>query len=402
MVNLCHDPITALQKLPKGNGPAIVAHTSTGEVSQGFPPPTKLSEYWLHLYHYATLLNCCENFLSATIPSAPCLLCHPFGRLHSIFCAYLVYPVLSLPQESFAHTLEIKEPEVCEAITEFHHEPPEEEVQEEEQQFSAVGYAQEEEQQFSAVGYAQEEEPPMATMTSRLNQVQRVTTIKQPTPLEDRGSAARAVPALIHHPLPPTVAEEVDLSSQNRHDVEQECGSLQTGTVVTDTEMEFILPSTEHGAEQGSADEGRKRRRGRRKQVPKKQQCADSPRASESEGDALAVSLQENSGGGASVATDDGAMLPPAKRVRKLTARQKWSLEQAQEELEQKEEVGRSTRKKPPVQWSVEEVSDFINSIDSSCTYLFREHVSSQLSKIRLYRHNFYFCRRSMVELLSL
>ncbi|KAL5457546.1 hypothetical protein EMCRGX_G034816 [Ephydatia muelleri] len=341
MVNLCHDPITALQKLPKGNGPAIVAHTSTGEVSQGFPPPTKLSEYWLHLYHYATLLNCCENFLSATIPSAPCLLCHPF--------------------ESFAHTLEIKDPE-------------EEEVQEEEQQFSAVGYAQEEEQQFSAVGYAQEEEPPMATMTSRLNQVQRVTTIKQPTPLEDRGSAARAVPALIHHPLPPTVAEEVDLSSQNRQDVEQESCSLQTGTVVTDTKMEFILPSTEHGAEQGSADEGRKRRRGRRKQVPKKQQCADSPRASESEGDALAVSLQENSGGGASVATDDGAMLPPAKRVRKLTARQKWSLEQAQEELEQKEEVGRSTRKKPPVQWSVEEVADFITSIDSSCTYLFREH----------------------------
>lgn len=90
MVNLCHDPIIALQKLPKGNGPPIVAHTSTGEVSQGFPPPTKMSEYWLHLYNYATLLNCCENFLSATIPSAPCLLCHPFGRLHPI-SSYLMH-----------------------------------------------------------------------------------------------------------------------------------------------------------------------------------------------------------------------------------------------------------------------------------------------------------------------
>lgn len=209
--------------------------------------------------------------------------------------------------------------------------------------------------------------------TSRLNQVQRVAVIKQQAPLEDRGTAVRAMPTLIHLAPQLTLVEEADLGSQDG--VEQESCALQAGTMEMDTtEVDFIFPGTEHDAEQGSAHEGRKRRRGRHKLVPlKKQQCADSPRASESEGDAALASSQENCGVGAT--TDAGIVLPPPKRVRRLSARQKSSLEQAQE-LGQEEVGGRSTRKKLPVQWNVEEVADFIDSIDSSCTYLFREHVS--------------------------
>ena len=81
MLDLCFDPVAALERIPSGVGPVLVARTQDGEVaSHGFAPPNKLSEYWDQLYSYATLLQCCENFLSAATPSAPCLLCHPFGK----------------------------------------------------------------------------------------------------------------------------------------------------------------------------------------------------------------------------------------------------------------------------------------------------------------------------------
>ena len=81
LLDLCYDPVAALEKIPCGMGPVLVAHTKDGEMaSHGFPPPAKLSEYWIQLYEYSGLLQCCDNFLSAVTPSAPCLLCHPFGR----------------------------------------------------------------------------------------------------------------------------------------------------------------------------------------------------------------------------------------------------------------------------------------------------------------------------------
>ena len=81
LLDLCQDPIAALEQIPGGPGPALIAHNADREIqSQGFLPPTKLSDYWSQLYKYASLLQCCENFLSATIPSVPCLLCHPFGE----------------------------------------------------------------------------------------------------------------------------------------------------------------------------------------------------------------------------------------------------------------------------------------------------------------------------------
>ena len=87
LLDLCQDPIAALERIPGGPGPALIAHNADREIkSQGFLPPTKLSDYWSQLYKYASLLQCCENFLSATIPSVPCLLCHPFGESKIVTC----------------------------------------------------------------------------------------------------------------------------------------------------------------------------------------------------------------------------------------------------------------------------------------------------------------------------
>ena len=79
---LCLDPVAALELIPAaGVGPLIVAHTSDGDVaSKHIIVPSKLSEYWLQLYEYSNKLQCCENFFSATQPSVPCLICHPFGE----------------------------------------------------------------------------------------------------------------------------------------------------------------------------------------------------------------------------------------------------------------------------------------------------------------------------------
>lgn len=82
LLNLCSDPASALDRLPSGSGMLLVVTTASGDIkSQSFPYPTKLSEYWPRVYKYAAALECCENFLSAKKPSAPCLLCHPFGEL---------------------------------------------------------------------------------------------------------------------------------------------------------------------------------------------------------------------------------------------------------------------------------------------------------------------------------
>ena len=69
-------------RLPVFVGPAVSVYASEGGVtaSHAIPTPTKLSEFWKQLYGYSQLLECCENFLSASPPSAPCLLCHPFGE----------------------------------------------------------------------------------------------------------------------------------------------------------------------------------------------------------------------------------------------------------------------------------------------------------------------------------
>ena len=84
LLDLCQDPLAALERIPSGPGPALIAHNADREIkSQGFPPPTKLSDYWSQLYKCASQLECCENFLSATTPSVPCLLCHPFGECAS-------------------------------------------------------------------------------------------------------------------------------------------------------------------------------------------------------------------------------------------------------------------------------------------------------------------------------
>ena len=49
--------------------------------SHSIPAPNKLSEFSTQLYSYVAVLQCCENFVSAHPPSAPCLLCHPFGMM---------------------------------------------------------------------------------------------------------------------------------------------------------------------------------------------------------------------------------------------------------------------------------------------------------------------------------
>lgn len=82
-LDLSKDPVASLEVLPEGDGPALIVKTSDDQVvTRKCPAPQKLSDYWSNLYKYASLLECCENFLSASIPSAPCLLCHPFGKLH--------------------------------------------------------------------------------------------------------------------------------------------------------------------------------------------------------------------------------------------------------------------------------------------------------------------------------
>lgn len=95
LVNLCKDPVAALALVPNGSGPCITATSSEGVVSSiQFSELKKLSSYWSTLLQFASDLGCCENFLSAMEPSAPCLLCHPYREcvmfisspFHFFFC----------------------------------------------------------------------------------------------------------------------------------------------------------------------------------------------------------------------------------------------------------------------------------------------------------------------------
>ena len=86
-IDLSKDPLTALQRFPEGDGPVITAKSLTSEVfTRKCQVPKKLSDYWINMYKYAELFECCENFLSASIPSVPCLLCHPFGKSNLSMC----------------------------------------------------------------------------------------------------------------------------------------------------------------------------------------------------------------------------------------------------------------------------------------------------------------------------
>ena len=85
LVNLCKDPVAALAHVPSGNGPSIVAKSSeTAMSSIQLGVPKKLSSYWSMLFQCVSDLRCCENFLSATPPSAPCLLCHPYREQYFV------------------------------------------------------------------------------------------------------------------------------------------------------------------------------------------------------------------------------------------------------------------------------------------------------------------------------
>lgn len=81
LVNLCRDPVSALAHIPSGSGPSVVAESAESGMSSvqlHVGVPVKLSAYWSMLFQFAADLECCENFLSASPPSAPCLLCHPY------------------------------------------------------------------------------------------------------------------------------------------------------------------------------------------------------------------------------------------------------------------------------------------------------------------------------------
>ena len=83
LLKLCKDPLDAIKLLPdEASGVQVhaVSPITGGVATRHFIPPTKLSSYWTDVYYYGNLFKCCENFLSATPPSSPCLLCHSFGE----------------------------------------------------------------------------------------------------------------------------------------------------------------------------------------------------------------------------------------------------------------------------------------------------------------------------------
>ena len=100
LIDFCQDSISALDLIPAGEGETLIASSVDGEIkTKRFTPPVKLSDYWNSLYDLAAKLQCCENFLSASKPSAPCLMCHPFGESHVYYkynnmytqCTYCMY-----------------------------------------------------------------------------------------------------------------------------------------------------------------------------------------------------------------------------------------------------------------------------------------------------------------------
>ncbi len=81
LLDLCSDPVTALDCLPStGSGMLLVTTTATGKLkSKGFCCPSSSSEFWSLLLKYVEALGCCKNFVSSRKPLVPCLLCHPLG-----------------------------------------------------------------------------------------------------------------------------------------------------------------------------------------------------------------------------------------------------------------------------------------------------------------------------------
>ena len=86
LLDLTIQPWTVLETIRDGSGPELRITGPNGKtITKHFPVPDKLSQYWSEIYYYCQLFQCCENFLSATPPSAPCLLCHPFGKYCTIY-----------------------------------------------------------------------------------------------------------------------------------------------------------------------------------------------------------------------------------------------------------------------------------------------------------------------------
>ena len=108
LLDLCIDPPAALERIPEGDGLPLTAGAAGTVCCKKMVSPGKLSDYWRQLYSYASILQCCDNFLSATKPSAPCLLCHPFGMEHASYL-YAQRNMLLFFSESVVQTLEIQD-----------------------------------------------------------------------------------------------------------------------------------------------------------------------------------------------------------------------------------------------------------------------------------------------------
>ena len=82
MLDLSREPLEVLSRVPEGQGLAVTAHGPNGERAHRLTvSPRTLSQYWSSVMDFATsVLQCCENFISAAPPSVPCLICHPFVR----------------------------------------------------------------------------------------------------------------------------------------------------------------------------------------------------------------------------------------------------------------------------------------------------------------------------------
>lgn len=100
LIDFCNEPYNAIKMIAteSNNGPQLKAITPSGEtIYRNITSPTKLSSYWSDVYYYSQLFKCCDNFLSAIPPSAPCLLCHSFGMLSvTSNCNLLILPYLRI------------------------------------------------------------------------------------------------------------------------------------------------------------------------------------------------------------------------------------------------------------------------------------------------------------------
>ena len=83
ILSISADPHAVFECIPKGLGPSLsLASESSSKLHQRqIYTPVTLSQFWSLIVGFAVeQLLCCENFVSATPPSSPCLVCHPFVR----------------------------------------------------------------------------------------------------------------------------------------------------------------------------------------------------------------------------------------------------------------------------------------------------------------------------------